>query len=835
MPPFISSISSSSIASTKPTLLNRREDNARRRNQRSSSWSGWVPSPLLRKPSGKTAPARSSSLGREAGPRTSPSSAHHEAEEKRRSFRRWGKRRDKKSVTFEEDTGLSLKDFDSASGTVRRQKISGKYLASGIFPRAIPVEERSFDLRPTSQVDLANHAVLAPGACIEGHAPSQEKGDTRYWTNLRRQLEEKAKSWEERHRRRAIKKGRKEQQQGTSSHQRTVSRDDQLTARGANPRTGVISPSILSGGSKSGGSRDSQDGVIKTLPKWRLKGNEWVSLGPGERSPLPSPSGDHIAQPQFPDLQRIKTEPVPSHMLSPLAKSHTHPALYEDKFVVNMPSAREPSPLAMTTQQIVDYQKTIERVHRKGGQMLDPDALPTPRTPTPTGLSTPPRRLTKHMRRNVLGRKRGATLPPSPRSSRQWLVRNGPRGTPTGHDRLPPDTEVARSNGYLSPTVPASSEGMFHETGGINELQEFLSQQDTSSSRNEPFLGQAGELESRRCQMPYPRTADYASYPSPQRMKARGFAVKKLKYLQKGLTKLTAEEEKFLRRSQPGCLQTKSQAWPNRQILSCLPRKFIGDHAREVPLTQAGQEVLDYTPHPKQENLSTTITTTTPTFTSTNTTSTDPSLVTVHNHQAEFNAPPHGISLNHSGDCLEHRTPSWSETSTMRANTLNVKRPEQGVDRAARTPTPNRALGMYGSTPTLGNLGNKSDVHFNIGHDRRKVSFATDPESSSRHSSGTWTRDMITASRCQRLPNRIMELDRGNLSPTHNHAARSDIKRKSIAGVKDSSYNNGTRHPCNSDSLTSSIQFFEYIARDRHTMELAFSRGFLEILEMLES
>jgi hypothetical protein len=69
---------------------------------------------------------------------------------------------------------------------------------------------------------------------------------------------------------------------------RTVSQDDYLLARGANPRTGVVTPSIHSGSSSIDDSERLRIREMATHAKWRLKGDEWVSLGLDEPSPLPS-------------------------------------------------------------------------------------------------------------------------------------------------------------------------------------------------------------------------------------------------------------------------------------------------------------------------------------------------------------------------------------------------------------------------------------------------------------------------------------------------------------------------------------------------------------------
>ncbi|PWY73591.1 hypothetical protein BO70DRAFT_364484 [Aspergillus heteromorphus CBS 117.55] len=63
-----------------------------------------------------------------------------------------------------------------------------------------------------------------------------------------------------------------------------------------------------------------------------------------------------------------------------------------------MPSARDPNPPFMNSRQIADFQQSIEKVHKEGETMLDPDSLPSPRTRTPEertrAVVQPERRLT---------------------------------------------------------------------------------------------------------------------------------------------------------------------------------------------------------------------------------------------------------------------------------------------------------------------------------------------------------------------------------------------------------------------------------------------------------
>lgn len=124
----------------------------------------------------------------------------------------------------------------------------------------------------------------------------------------------------------------------TSFHQqmRTVPREDYLTARGANPRTGVITPSLYSGGTSS-------PICNASTAKWRRLGDEWVSIAVGQSTPNSSPaSSTYSPQSQtvpgidrvlrFPpklscrnarqvfDIQNPCTVPSAAHHNSPAAK-----------------------------------------------------------------------------------------------------------------------------------------------------------------------------------------------------------------------------------------------------------------------------------------------------------------------------------------------------------------------------------------------------------------------------------------------------------------------------------------------------------------------------------
>ncbi|KEF58850.1 uncharacterized protein A1O9_03693 [Exophiala aquamarina CBS 119918] len=81
-----------------------------------------------------------------------------------------------------------------------------------------------------------------------------------------------------------------------------VNKDDYLLARGANPRTGVITP----GSHSASSSIDHYDARRGHGPfqqgRWRQKGDQWVSLDLGEPSLPPNPPGHESLGPPYQDL-----------------------------------------------------------------------------------------------------------------------------------------------------------------------------------------------------------------------------------------------------------------------------------------------------------------------------------------------------------------------------------------------------------------------------------------------------------------------------------------------------------------------------------------------------
>ena len=171
---------------------------------------------------------------------------------------------------------------------------------------------------------------------------------------------------------------------------RTVSRDDQLVERGANPRTGLVSPFVVSDNGEDclGGDYIAVAKVGSTDPtskngtccgKWKQDSFGWSLVESQVLTPNAQNIGDSLSR-------RVTTERF-NHVLP-----------------VDRPGADNIDPQNMTDEQIKQYQEGIARSYKHGGgsiAMLDPDTLPSPRQWTPVGPSTPPAKLRKIQRKDV--------------------------------------------------------------------------------------------------------------------------------------------------------------------------------------------------------------------------------------------------------------------------------------------------------------------------------------------------------------------------------------------------------------------------------------------------
>ena len=171
---------------------------------------------------------------------------------------------------------------------------------------------------------------------------------------------------------------------------RTVSRDDQLVERGANPRTGLVSPFVVSDNGEDclGGDYIAVAKVGSTDPRskkrtcsgmWKQDSLGWSLV----ESPLLSP----IAQ-----------------SMSDKISWKTSTKQFESRLPVDRPATDNIDRKTITDKQIKQYQKGIARAYKRGGgsiAMLEPDTLPSPGQWTPVGPSTPPAKLRNIQRKEV--------------------------------------------------------------------------------------------------------------------------------------------------------------------------------------------------------------------------------------------------------------------------------------------------------------------------------------------------------------------------------------------------------------------------------------------------
>lgn len=124
-----------------------------------------------------------------------------------------------------------------------------------------------------------------------------------------------------------------------------VKNEDRLTTRGANPRTGVVSPS-----NRTDSSNEDHVPRPRLSQKWKVNGDQWVSVNVAHTpSPRSSPLSYTLA----------KTVSSAGSGSTDLSSSDD----WEDRFVVHMPSADDPNPPSMSAEQIRLYQEKIRKLH----------------------------------------------------------------------------------------------------------------------------------------------------------------------------------------------------------------------------------------------------------------------------------------------------------------------------------------------------------------------------------------------------------------------------------------------------------------------------------------
>ncbi|KAJ5150069.1 hypothetical protein N7448_001647 [Penicillium atrosanguineum] len=236
-------------------------------------------------------------------------------------------------------------------------------------------EQRNQTPSPTG-IPKPSSTVLSSGG---SGGQSGERDRDRYWSRLTDKIEKDSSPLSQRvsyHRTRESDKKRSPQinlyQESTHSVVREEVREE-ATSRVPQSRTTIATPTT---NVRNYYAQNEPDHSIESEKPWQIQERHW------------SPVDMHGTTPQKSEITYTATESSPRSRpsISPVSDdSSVTDCDWEDRFVVHMPSAKEPNPPSMTSQQIADYQKSIEKVRREGGHMVHPSTRPSPRKDSPDG------------------------------------------------------------------------------------------------------------------------------------------------------------------------------------------------------------------------------------------------------------------------------------------------------------------------------------------------------------------------------------------------------------------------------------------------------------------
>ncbi|KAJ5464142.1 hypothetical protein N7475_007277 [Penicillium sp. IBT 31633x] len=205
---------------------------------------------------------------------------------------------------------------------------------------------------------------------LADQARSSEKGRDQYWKKIRDKFEKESPLSQRSTKSR--ESDNHESPKSPISYHRSgpqISKSQiQAIPRVGNVRSGIPTPSTASSSPVQGARSDaSSSRPVDNLNKWRKQGEQWVNLDDTEST----------VQQSLRTGTTTCSSPQSRPSISPVSAEDSSMTDWEDQFVVNMPTAKDPNPPTMTAQQISEYQKSIERVHREGGHMADPYSLPS--------------------------------------------------------------------------------------------------------------------------------------------------------------------------------------------------------------------------------------------------------------------------------------------------------------------------------------------------------------------------------------------------------------------------------------------------------------------------
>lgn len=301
-----------------------------------------------------------------------------------------------------------------SNGKIKSRLDSGK--DSGTMPKSSPTSlpvpksfaDKAKDQKKRKSVTIVDNENQTTTATADSRCPKAESmlpmtpqsGDTTDRETRLRKIQErlnkdsplvaKSKEKQKEHSKGAYQKivslTNDPQQEGAKTNLRSSEANTnditKLPKPGGKARTGIPSPSDKPRTASGGLFRSPAVHHAPNQKRGPLKLQQKRPQQPNEE-----PCNDFSSQES--SIKTDKTVDSSSNSLpsvSPISGPSSSATEWEDKFVVNMPSAKDPNPPMMTAQQIIEFQRSIEKVQREGGAMADPDTSPSPRTTTPEDL-----------------------------------------------------------------------------------------------------------------------------------------------------------------------------------------------------------------------------------------------------------------------------------------------------------------------------------------------------------------------------------------------------------------------------------------------------------------
>ncbi|KAJ5569629.1 uncharacterized protein N7459_009059 [Penicillium hispanicum] len=151
-------------------------------------------------------------------------------------------------------------------------------------------------------------------------------------------------------------------------------REDHVPKLSTTIRTGIPSPS----NNKASAAYDNRHDNVRRSDgqkKWRMDGDQWISLDINETTPQKSERTDTTTD----------SSPHSHPSISPVSAEDSSMTDWEDRFVVHMPTAKDPNPPTMTAQEIAVYQQSLERLRRGARRIFNSDGRLSPRNSLPEG------------------------------------------------------------------------------------------------------------------------------------------------------------------------------------------------------------------------------------------------------------------------------------------------------------------------------------------------------------------------------------------------------------------------------------------------------------------